>query len=283
MQTYAIDEYISRGHPAHRGFAAEALSCQDFQGLAAEFSQREVTVFSTPFDFRSADFLEEIGAPLFKIASGDVTYVPFLQHIAKKGKPILLSTGACSWSELDAAVEAIRQESTAELVLLHCTAAYPAPDQDLHLNLIPVLGERYGLPVGFSDHSLGTDIALAGLALGAQVVGKHFTTNQSLDAGDNDMSILPAELKCLIKGGRRIALAKGGTTRQVFPSEEEVSVFVHRSMVVRSDMLAGDVLSLSDLAAVRPSGGIPPSDQDAIVGKRLIRDVQLGSYCDQKT
>ena len=276
LQNYSIDEYVSRDHPAHAAFAAEALSGADFQRLAGDAARDGVTVFSTPFDLYSADFLDAAGVPLFKISSGDITYLPLLRHVAAKGKPILLSTGACDWEELDAAVAAIRAESDAELVLLHCTAAYPAPDDEMHLALIPALVERYGLPVGFSDHSLGIDIALAGAALGAWVIEKHFTTDQSLEAGDNDMSITPDELQRLIAGSARVARALGVGERRVFPCEEEVSAFVRRSLVARGDLPAGRVLAPGDLVAVRPSGGLPAVEEDALFGRSLRRGLAAG-------
>lgn len=269
FQTYVPERLTSRNAAGFEEFARESLSYDEFRGLAQYCRERDVVFLSTPFDEDSADLLEDLGVPAFKIASGDLTHLALIRHVAAKNKPIFLSTGASTWEDIDRAVEAVRVRSTAELVLLHCIAAYPAPDEEANLRVIPEMERRYGLAVGFSDHTLGIDLALAAVALGAQVIEKHFTTDQTLPGGDNEMSILPEELATLLKTSRRIQTALGKPDRTPTPAEKALLPAIRRSLVLRRDLGTGDVITATDLTAVRPETGIPANQVDRVVGRRL--------------
>ncbi len=276
FQTMIPERLLARDHPAFEEFSKEALSFDAFRELH-RFCQEQGAVFlSTPFDPESADFLEELGVPAFKIASGDLTYLTFLVHVARKHKPILLSTGASTLEDIDAAVEAIRRETEPELILMHCTAAYPCPDDEVNLTVISRLAERYQCWVGFSDHTPGFEIALAAIAMGATVVEKHFTIDRTLPGGDNALSIMPEELRFLTTGAKRVHRAIGSPVRQKTPSELRIDVQLHRSLIVRRDMQPGEVIQLEDLDAVRPGGGMLPGKLDGLVGKRLARPIRRG-------
>lgn len=274
FQTYRVEAFVSPQSEAYGEFGPEALSYDQFRELATYCARHGATFLSTPFDLESADFLEELDVPAFKIASGDLTFLPLLRHVAKKGRPIILSTGAATWDEIDRAVDAIRSTSNATLTLLHCTAAYPAPDAEANLRVIPRLRKRYGTRVGFSDHTVGVDIALAAVALGAQVVEKHFTIDRSLPGGDNEMSILPHELSRLVEASRRIWCALGDSERRRTPSEEQLLPNLRRSLAINREMTMGEEILEEDLIAIRPGTGIPPFQMDRVVGRRLSRSVE---------
>jgi sialic acid synthase SpsE len=276
FQTIIPERLLSRDHPAFEEFTREALSFDAFRELH-RFCQEQGAVFlSTPFDPDSADFLEELGVPAFKIASGDLTYVPLLIHIARKQKPILVSTGCSSLEDIDRAVAAIRQVTEAELILMHCTAAYPCPDEEANLRVLPSLAERYCCRVGFSDHTRGVEVALAAIALGAVVVEKHFTTDRSLPGGDNAISVLPRELRLLIQGVLRIHRAMGSPIRRRTLTEERLHMRLRRSLVVRRDMEAGEVIGPEDLEALRPGDGLAPACLDQVVGRKTARRLARG-------
>jgi N,N'-diacetyllegionaminate synthase len=271
FQTYRMEAFVAPDQPAYGEFAPEALSYDQFRELSAYCHQRGAVFLSTPFDLESADLLEELDVPAFKIASGDLTFLSLLEHVAKKGRPILLSTGGAQWEDIDRAVEAIRSSGDPALTLLHCTAAYPAPDAEANLRIIPSLKERYGVDVGFSDHTLGVDVALAAVGLGVTVVEKHFTTDQGLPGGDNEMSILPHELKRLVEASRRIWLALGSDHREPTKSERQLLPNLRRSLALGRDMAKGQEIRAVDLTAIRPGTGIPPYQIDSLVGRRLSR------------
>lgn len=276
FQTMIPERLLAPDHPAFEEFSREALSFDDFRVLHRFCVEQGAIFLSTPFDPESADFLEELDVPAFKIASGDLTHLPLLRHIASKHRPILLSTGASTVDDIDRAVAAIRTITNAELVLLHCTAAYPCPDEEANLAVIPALARRYGCRVGFSDHTLGVEIALAAVALSTVVVEKHFTIDLKLPGGDNAMSLLPEELAQLLQGVRRVYRAIGSVPRRKTPSELRIEPMSRRSLVVRRDLRAGEVLQARDLDAVRPGGGIAPAQLDAVIGKTLRADVARG-------
>jgi sialic acid synthase SpsE len=283
FQTMIPERLLARDHPAFAEFTREALSFDAFRGLHRFCREQGAVFLSTPFDPDSADFLEELSVPAFKTASSDLTYIPLLIHIARKRKPILLSTGCSTLEDIDRAVTAIREVTEAELILMHCTSAYPCPDEEANLAAIPALGERYKCRVGFSDHTLGIEIALGAAALGAVVIEKHFTTDRGLPGGDNEMSILPNELAVLLAGASRIRNAFGTGIRRKTESERRVDARMHRSLVARRDIRVGAIIVEADLDAVRPGTGIPPLEMSKIVGKRAVREVKRGQQLSLAT
>lgn len=276
FQTYVTDRFVSRSHPSYEEFAREALSFDELAVVAQHCRARNIVFFSTPFDEDSADLLESLDVPAFKIASGDLTHLSLLRHVAAKGRPVLLATGASTGAEIDAAVAVVRQVSEAELVLLHCVSAYPAPDEEINLRVIPELARQYGVAVGFSDHTVGIEVALAAVALGAQVIEKHFTIDQSLAGGDNAMSVTPDEMAALVKGSRRIPAALGDGVRRLTASERRLLPALRRSLTLRRPLAAGEAVAREDLIAVRPGTGIDPGHLDAVVGRRASRDLPDG-------
>ena len=237
---------------------------------------RGLIAFSTPFDEESVDFLESMQVPCHKIASFELTHLRLLRHAAATGKPLILSTGLATLPELDEAVEAVRAGGCRELVLLRCASSYPASPDDLNLKAIAALRERYGCHVGLSDHTTGTAVAVAGVALGAVMIEKHVTLSRDASTVDAAFSLEPFELARLVDDAG-VAFRASGEARFGPSSAEEASLRFRRSLFVGEDMRAGDVFSERTLLVVRPAVGLAPKYYEEILGRPVVRDARRGT------
>ena len=242
-----------------------ALSREAHVALRDAAAERGILFLSTPFSREAADFLESIGLPAFKTGSGELTNLPLQRHIARKRKPMIISTGMSTPDEIRATVEAVKAEG-APFALMHCTSTYPTPFEHVQLDCIPALQATYGVPVGFSDHTLGTFMAFAAVTLGANLFEKHFTTSRSLPGPDQQGSMEPRELEELIAGIRAIERARGDR-KQIQPGEQDVRNMAHHSVVSVRDIAAGATIGPDDVWAKRPGTGIPAAQLGAIVGR----------------
>jgi N,N'-diacetyllegionaminate synthase len=252
-------------------------------GLEAAFDRsRElrITAFSTPFDESSLEMLLALGVPALKIGSGDLTDLPLLRLAAASALPLIVSTGMATEAEVDAAVDAIRTAGDPPLALLHCLSAYPAPVEETNLRAIPVLRDRFGLEVGFSDHTTGQTAAIAAVALGATIIEKHLTLDRAMPGPDHAASMEPEELTRLIRALREAHAALGDGIKRPQPSELETRQVARRSLVAARDLVAGTVLAPADLGAKRPGDGLSPFLLDNLVGRRLIRDLSADTPLD---
>lgn len=232
--------------------------------------------FSTPFDDSAVDFLEGLGAPCYKIASFENTDLPLIRRIAATGKPMLISTGMATAAELDETVRAAREAGCKDLVLLKCTSTYPATPQNTNLFTIPHLRELFRCEVGLSDHTMGVGVSVAGVALGATVIEKHFTLSRADGGVDSDFSLEPAELTQLVIETERAWQALGGVSYG--PTEtEKASLQFRRSLYVVQDLKAGDVLTRENLRCIRPGYGLPPKYYEQLLGKTVRCDVERGT------
>ncbi|MGW3810500.1 pseudaminic acid synthase, partial [Micromonospora sp. NPDC005113] len=211
--------------------------------------QHGLTVFSSPFDHTAVELLEELGAPAYKIASSELVDLPLIRLVASTGKPMVISTGMATVGEIDAAVRAAREGGAGGIVLLACTASYPAPPQDSNLRRLPVLADAFGLPVGLSDHTPGIGVPVASVALGACLIEKHVTLRRADGGVDSDFSLEPDELAALTVESERAFAALGGTTIGPTPTEREGLRF-RRSLFVVADVRAGDTVTASSAWAV---------------------------------
>lgn len=234
-----------------------------------------ITIFSTPFDFTAADFLDELDAPAFKIASFEAIDTPLIRRCAAKGKPIILSTGMAGLGEIEEAVAAARSAGDAGLILLHCVSAYPSPAADANLRTIPHLAEAFGAPAGLSDHTMGVAVSVAAVALGACFIEKHFTLARADGGPDAGFSLEPDELTRLVQECRDAWAALGTVSYAREESEGAMSVF-RRSLYVVRDMAAGELFTPETLRSIRPGLGLPPKHYEAALGRPAARAITRG-------
>jgi pseudaminic acid synthase len=232
--------------------------------------------FSTPFDATAVDFLETLNPELYKVASMEIGDTPLIRRIARTGRPIIMSTGTATLSEVDDAVTAARSGGCTDLTLLLCTSSYPAAPSDAHLSRMHLLRERYDVPVGLSDHTLGIGVSVAAAALGAVVIERHVTMSRSHGGPDAAFSLEPGELASLVLAATGAAEAIG-TPDWGFIDAEGESRRLKRSLYVVRDCQAGEVLNESNVRSIRPAGGLEPKHLDVVMGRRLVGAVSRGT------
>jgi N-acetylneuraminate synthase len=238
-----------------------------------------ITVFSSPFDHTAVDFLEDLGAPAYKIASPELVDLPLIRKVARTGKPIVMSTGAATLQDIEEAVQAARDAGACELVLLHCTAAYPAPPEEANLSTIAALAKRFGVVAGLSDHTLGTTVAAMAVGLGACFIEKHFTLSRAEGGVDSAFSLEPQELAELVRTAR---IAQASTGQPTYgPTASEASVLRNRrSLYVVKPIAKGEVLTLDNIRSIRPANGLKPKYLDMVLGRRVTRALAFGEPLD---
>ncbi|SDJ92042.1 N-acetylneuraminate synthase [Ferrimonas sediminum] len=246
-----------------------ALSTEDHHELKRYCDEKGVAFCSTPFSETEADLLESLGVPFFKIASMDITNLRLLKHVAAKGLPVIISTGMSTMAEIDNAVAAIESTGNHQIVILHCISIYPPAMEDVNLANISMLMQAYDYPIGFSDHSIGSALPLASVALGSCLIEKHYTTDKDLPGWDHAISADPAELKVICDESRNIQIAMGSTKRVVSDAELAKKDKFRRSVVLTRDLQPGHVLQASDFTFKRPGTGIPPEMEMQVIGRTM--------------
>lgn len=232
--------------------------------------------FSSPFDLSSIDFLEEMDVPAYKVASPEITDIPFLRKIAETGKPIIISTGIAYMADIELALRTCREAGNEKVILLKCTSAYPAPYEDVNLKVIPSMRETFDCITGLSDHTMGSAVAGAGVALGAKVVEKHLTLRRADGGADAAFSMEPEEFREMVDNIRKIEKALGKVTYDLTPKQRKTREH-SRSLFVARDMKAGEVFTPENLRSVRPACGLHTMYYEEILGKRITRDAGLGT------
>ena len=245
------------------------------KAIFEEARRQGLVCFSTPFDLTAVDFLEQLGNPIYKIASFEITDVGLIAYAAAKGKPMVISTGTAMPEDIALAVETCRKAGNEDITLLKCTSAYPAPVEDANLRTMLDMRERYGVKVGLSDHTTGSSVALAAVALGAEMVEKHFILRRSIGGPDAAFSMEKEEFAAMVRGIREVEKALGGVVYPTDPAAIKGREFC-RSLYVARDMKAGEVITEGAVRSVRPGFGLHPKYLPEIIGKRLTRDVSLG-------
>lgn len=265
------------GESAYQMFRRLELSWDDHRRLKSRADSRGVLFLSTPFDEQSADFLEDLGVPAFKIASSDLTHLPLLRHLGRKGKPLLLSTGMSYMNEVEEAVCTLRSCGARDIALLHCVSSYPAPPESLNLRTIQTLRDRFDLPVGLSDHSQGTLFALIAAAMGARVLEKHFTLDRSAPGPDHKLSIEPGELRELVAQLAIVDASLGNGCKHPTKDEEQSRLLCRRSIVAAVDIRMHETIQPWMLDCKRPAGGIDPREIDQVTGTQACRNIAKDS------
>jgi pseudaminic acid synthase len=235
-----------------------------------------VTVFSTPFDETAVDYLESLGTPAYKIASFELVHHPLLRKVAATGKPVVMSTGMASVEEIDEAVQVLRSAGCANLILLHCISGYPTPPSEANIRMIPHLAHRFDLPVGLSDHTLNSAVAIAAVALGAVAIEKHFTVRRADGGPDAGFSLEPEEFSELTKAVRTAWSALGDACYGRAPSEE-ANVTFRRSIYAVRDIAPGELASPENIRVIRPGFGLAPRYYNEILGRRARKPIPRGT------
>jgi N-acetylneuraminate synthase/N,N'-diacetyllegionaminate synthase len=254
-----------------------ALTRDCYPGLIQHCSHRGIRFLSTPFDEASADFLDALGMELFKIPSGEITNLPFLSFVARKGRPLIVSTGMADIHEVGAAVSTLRSSGAIDITLLHCTTDYPTAPADANLRAMITMRATFGTPVGYSDHTMGTEVALAAVALGASVIEKHFTLDRSMAGPDHQASLEPTELDRMVKGIRIVETALGDGEKMPRASEMPNRNVARKSLVSAREIAENKVIEPADLTARRPGCGLSPARMQDIIGRRARSTIPAGA------
>lgn len=249
------------------------LSYDDFKELKAYCDKNEILFLSTPHTPEAADFLEPL-VPVYKIGSGDLTNLPFLEKIAEKGKPIILSTGMGTLGEVEDAVETIKGSGNEDLILLHCTTDYPTSIEDINLNAMLTLGDSFKTLTGYSDHTLGLIAPIAAVSLGATVIEKHFTLDKGMKGPDHKASLEPEELKKMVQKIRGLEKGMGDGIKRPTKKEQEIKKIARKSIVAAENVASGSKLEEDMLVIKRPSYGIKPKHLRKLIGKKAARDIE---------
>jgi N,N'-diacetyllegionaminate synthase len=235
-----------------------------------------IKFLSTGFDEESIDFLDSLKIDMYKIPSGEITNRPYLEHIAKKRKPIVISTGMANLQEIKDAIEIIENHNINRnsIIVLHCNTEYPTPMQDVNLHAMITIKKELGVNIGYSDHTLGIEVPIAAVAMGAVLIEKHFTLDRNMDGPDHMASLTPEELKQMVSSIRNIELAiSGNGVKEPSLSELKNIVIARKSIHIRNNIKAGHILKFNDLIMKRPGDGISPMDVYKIVGKKILTDL----------
>ena len=238
--------------------------------------EKGIICFSTPFDFTAVDFLEELDCPIYKIASFENIDIPLIKRVAQTDKPMIVSTGMASISELDDLVRTAKENGCNELTLLKCTSSYPATPEGTNLLTIPHMKELFKCNVGLSDHTLGIGAAVASVALGVTVIEKHFTLSRADGGVDTAFSMEPAEMAQLVRECNTACEALGEVSYEI-QEQEKKSVVFRRSLYIVEDMKAGDIITEKNMRSIRPGRGLSPKYYEPILGKQVIKDVKRGT------
>ena len=242
--------------------------------LIAHCATRKIDFFSTGFDIESVDLLVRHGQNHFKIPSGEITNLPYLRHIGRLGKSVILSTGMANLGEIEAAIDALEAAGTprAMLTVLHCTTEYPTPMAEVNLRAMLSIHAAFGVAVGYSDHTQGIEVAIASVAMGATVIEKHFTLDRNLPGPDHKASLEPAELNALVAAIRNIEVALGDGIKRPSPGEARNRPVVRKSLVASRAIKSGALFTAENITAKRPATGISPMRWDEVIGKAALRD-----------
>jgi N-acetylneuraminate synthase len=253
------------------------LSEADHRALLAHCQARGIQFISTPFDEASADLLAALDVPLFKIPSGEITNLPYLAHLARLGRPMVVSTGMSCLAEVEAAVRTIEANGHPPLALLHCVSNYPAAPRDVNLRAMTTLAVAFGVPVGYSDHTPGNEVTLAAVALGACVIEKHLTLDRTLPGPDHAASLEPDEFATAVRGIRTVEAALGNGRKEPAASEANTAAIARKSIVAARDISAGETLDARALTIMRPGTGLPAAMLSQVMGRRTRRPLAAGS------
>jgi len=267
----------------HEMLSKLELSENTHRELIAHSLKRNIGFFSTGFDISSVNLLVRLGQKLFKIPSGEITNLPYLRHIGALGETVILSTGMSNLPEIESALNILEDSGTSRnrISVLHCTTAYPAPMSDVNLKAMLNIQKSFNVSVGYSDHTLGIEIPIAAVALGASVIEKHFTLDRRLPGPDHKASLEPRELKAMVQAIRNVELALGDGKKRIMPSELANREIARKSIVSMQAIKAGEVFTMQNLTSKRPGTGVSPMELDKFLGRQAKKDYQVNELIDE--
>lgn len=274
FQTYKTENFIAASNPYFKFFKNVELNFEEFGEIKDYAKSVGITFFSTPFDMESVDYLNRIGVPCFKIASSDITNMLLIRHIAKKKKPVLISTGSSTLQEVQDSIHWCVFEGNDEIALLHCVVNYPAKPEEANLLSINTLKNKFQLPIGYSDNGEPELVDIVAVSMGACIIEKHFTLDKNMKGPDHSFSIQPKDLKKLIDKIRQIETMKGNGLKTPQKSELKIRNIARRSITAKEDIRIGEEITFQKVAIKRPSKGIEPKYYDQILGKKTNKNIK---------
>ncbi|MBU9723460.1 MULTISPECIES: N-acetylneuraminate synthase [Bacillaceae] len=256
------------------------LSYSQYRELQEYCNKKGIVFLSTPFDIKSISLLQELDLPFWKIPSGEITNLPYLLEIAKTGKDVVLSTGMATITEIREAIDVLKNNGAGEISILHCNTEYPTPMEDVNLKVMGSLRELFNLDIGYSDHTLGIEVPIAAVALGAKVIEKHFTLDRTMEGPDHKASLEPHELKKMVESIRNIEMALGHPHKKPTLSEKKNMEVARKSIVARRNIRQGEIFSEENITVKRPGNGISPMYWFDVLGKQASKDFQEDELID---
>lgn len=251
------------------------LSYDSFRLIKDYCDSIGIQFLSTADETESLDFLCELGMPFIKLGSGEITNIPYLRYCAQKNMPIIISTGMCNLSDVAIAFDVLTEAGAKDITLLHCTTNYPCPMEEVNLRAMQTMKEAFKCKVGYSDHTMGIEIPIAAVALGAEIIEKHFTLDRNMEGPDHKASLEPQELKYMVDCIRNIEVALGDGIKKPNASEVEISKVVLKSIVAKAAIKKGDMLTSDNITIKRAGSGIPAAHWDMIVGTKALHDFDI--------
>lgn len=243
------------------------LTFEDFKELKEYCEELGILFLSTPFDFESIEFLKELKMEIWKIPSGEITNLPYLRKVGKIAKKIIISTGMCELFEIEEALNILKDSGVSDIAILHCNTEYPTPMKDVNLRAMQTLKKKFKQKIGYSDHTLGIEVPIAAVALGAEIIEKHFTLDKCMIGPDHKASLNPIELKNMIDSIRNIEVALGSADKFVTESELKNKNIARKSIVAKKNISQGEIFTEDNLTIKRPGNGISPMKWDEVIGK----------------
>jgi len=258
------------------------LSIEDHYALIEYCNNKNVKFFSTAFDLESISFLHSLGFELFKVPSGEINNLLYIREIAKVAKSVILSTGMCTMDDIEHALSIFFEHdfSVDKITILHCTTDYPTKLEDVNLKAMLSIANKFKVNIGYSDHTLGIEVPLAAVALGAKVIEKHFTLNRNLEGPDHIASLEPNELERMVEGIRKIEKALGSEIKQPTDTEKQNMKIARKSIHVQNPLKKGEKITESNLIMLRPGDGISPMNINLVIGRILLKDIPAGTKLD---
>lgn len=251
------------------------LTEQMHEQLLQHCKEKEILFLSTPFDLDSIDYLDRLGISIMKVPSGEITNYPYLKKIAETGKKVIMSTGMCTIEEVETAVKVLKKYGSKDISLLHCNTEYPTPFCDVNLSAMTTLKNKFDLEVGYSDHTLGIEIPVAAVAMGATIIEKHFTLDKNMEGPDHKASLEPEELKQMVNAIRNVESALGNGMKTPSASEKKNIEIARKSIVAKKNIAAGEAFTEENLTTKRPGNGISPMKWNEIIGTKAKRDFAI--------